>query len=41
MKLNYKEMSRLAENEVKEACKAKDPATEGFCFQQTMLRVKV
>ena len=34
-------MSRLSEADVQKSCKPKDAATEGFCFQQTMIRVKV
>ena len=34
-------MSRLSEADVEKSCKPKDAATEGFCFQQTMIRVKV
>ena len=33
-------MPRLSAESVATSCKPKDPATEGFVFQQTMLRVK-
>ena len=34
-------MSRLSDQDIAKSCKPIDAATKGFCFQQTMIRVKV